>query len=53
MAGTTEAVDAARAMIENGSVTQEHALPVRERQGRSAPLDDATTEDTEDTRMRL
>jgi CPA2 family monovalent cation:H+ antiporter-2 len=29
MAGTTEAVGAARAMIENGTVTQEHALPVR------------------------
>ena len=29
VAGTSEAIEAARAMIENGSVTQEHALPER------------------------
>jgi len=38
VAGTTEAVEAARAMIETGSVTLEHAIPKEEPERAEAPL---------------
>ena len=38
VAGTTEAIEAARAMIANGSVTQEHPIPIRESAPERIPL---------------